>query len=62
MDKFKVGDLVIQKDYFYSFLCNNHVYVVTANCGDGFMYLGGVYVPVFATDFNLYNTEASHES
>lgn len=56
MNKFNVGDLVLQKDDFYSFLCNNSVYVVTANC-DGFMYLEGVYVPVFSLDFNLYKVE-----
>lgn len=62
MSKFKIGDLVVQKDNFYSFLCNNYVYVVTANCGDGFMCLGGVYIPVFEQDFNLYDTEVSYES
>ena len=62
MDKFKIGDLVVQKDDFYSFLSNARGYVVTANCEDGFMYLDDFEVPVFSLDFYLKDKENPHES
>lgn len=62
MDNFKIGDLVVQKDDFYSFLSNGRGYVVTSNCGDGFMYLDDFEVPVFSLDFYLKDKEKPDES
>lgn len=56
MNKFKIGDLVVQKDDFYSFLDNAKVYEVTSLCGDGFMYLDGLddfEIAVWQEDFLL---------
>lgn len=53
MNKFKIGDLVMQKDCYYSFLKNNKPYEVTHVMHDGFMYVSSVSVPVWQPDFTL---------
>lgn len=56
MDKFKIGDSVVQKEYSYSFLDNGKVYEVSSLCYDGFMLLNGLEdfdVAVWQEDFTL---------
>lgn len=56
MNKFKIGDLVIQKEDYYSFLDNDEVYDVSWLGDDGFMFLNGQEVfdiAVWQEDFIL---------
>ena len=56
MNKFKIGDLVVQKEDSYSFLDNGKVYEVSSLCYDGFMFLNGLEdfdIAVWHEDFIL---------
>lgn len=61
MNKFKIGDLVVQYPGSYSFLEEGKVYKVKHLCGNYFMALEGVSTPVWIPDFELYK-ESPHES